>query len=176
MNSNCSAVKLRWKSSFLIHPWKYFMIDVLNWDLLCFFVAVATHKFVICFCVGMELMSSKTRTPLFILYMITFSVMTPLGIGIGAALNAAKAEDQAYILATAILQGKYQGQAIKYDAPLSSFPFQALLLAPSSMWLCLKFWKRADLRKSLVYSNSSSSSLVSLSWCALTCLCEISAQ
>lgn len=44
------------------------------------FAAIATHKFVIAFCVGVELMASKTKTLLFVVYIGTFAVVTPLGM------------------------------------------------------------------------------------------------
>lgn len=43
------------------------------------FTAIATHKFVIGFCVGVELVTSKTKLVLLILYIGTFAIVTPLG-------------------------------------------------------------------------------------------------
>ncbi|RZC40892.1 Zip domain containing protein [Asbolus verrucosus] len=43
------------------------------------FAAIATHKLVIAFCVGVELVTSKTRMLLVILYTGTFAIVTPLG-------------------------------------------------------------------------------------------------
>lgn len=43
------------------------------------FAAIATHKFVIGFCVGVELVISKTKLVLNILYIGTFAIVTPLG-------------------------------------------------------------------------------------------------
>lgn len=43
------------------------------------FAAIATHKLVIAFCVGLELVTSKTKTLLVLLYIGTFAVVTPLG-------------------------------------------------------------------------------------------------
>lgn len=43
------------------------------------FAAIATHKFVIAFCVGVELVASKTKTALLLIYIGTFAVVTPLG-------------------------------------------------------------------------------------------------
>lgn len=43
------------------------------------FGAIATHKLVIGFCVGIELVTSKTRVMLVVLYIGTFAVVTPLG-------------------------------------------------------------------------------------------------
>jgi len=50
------------------------------------FLAVASHKFVIAFCIGVELIASRTRSYLSVIYTCTFAVMSPLGIGIGMAL------------------------------------------------------------------------------------------
>ncbi|XP_011629888.1 zinc transporter ZIP1-like [Pogonomyrmex barbatus] len=50
------------------------------------FLAVASHKFVIAFCIGVELIASRTRTYLSVIYTCTFAVVSPIGIGIGMAL------------------------------------------------------------------------------------------
>ncbi|XP_070152854.1 zinc transporter ZIP1-like isoform X3 [Polyergus mexicanus] len=50
------------------------------------FLAVASHKFVIAFCIGVELLASRTRTYLSIIYTCTFAVVSPIGIGIGMGL------------------------------------------------------------------------------------------
>lgn len=44
------------------------------------FVAIATHKFVIAFCVGVELVASKTKTLVFVTYIGVFAAVTPLGM------------------------------------------------------------------------------------------------
>ena len=44
------------------------------------FTAIATHKLVIAFCIGVELVSSKTRFSLIVLYLSTFALVSPLGI------------------------------------------------------------------------------------------------
>ncbi|KAL1459510.1 hypothetical protein WDU94_011482 [Cyamophila willieti] len=51
------------------------------------FGAIATHKLVIAFCVGIELVSSRTKLPLVIVYVGTFAIVTPLGIGLGLLRN-----------------------------------------------------------------------------------------
>lgn len=43
------------------------------------FGAIATHKLVIAFCVGMELVSSRIRMALVMTYLGTFAIVTPLG-------------------------------------------------------------------------------------------------
>lgn len=50
------------------------------------FLAVASHKFVIAFCIGVELIASRTRRYLSIIYVCTFAVVSPIGIGIGMGL------------------------------------------------------------------------------------------
>lgn len=50
------------------------------WSLI---VAVALHKLIIAFCVGMELAYAKTNRALLFLAMATFAAVTPTGIGIG---------------------------------------------------------------------------------------------
>ena len=47
------------------------------------FGAVAAHKLVLAFCVGIELIVAKTYKWLAFVYIITFSVVSPIGIGIG---------------------------------------------------------------------------------------------
>lgn len=51
------------------------------------FGAVATHKLVIAFCVGVELIVNKTKSLLAVLYIFTFAIVSPLGIGIGAIIS-----------------------------------------------------------------------------------------
>ncbi|XP_011264589.1 zinc transporter ZIP1 isoform X3 [Camponotus floridanus] len=50
------------------------------------FLAVASHKFVIAFCIGVELLASRTRPYLSVIYTCTFAVVSPIGIGIGMGL------------------------------------------------------------------------------------------
>lgn len=72
------------------------------------FAAIATHKFVIAFCVGIGLVSSRTRLPLIVVYVATFAMVTPLGIGIGIALsdNGGASQDS---LLSVVLQGMAAG-------------------------------------------------------------------
>lgn len=51
------------------------------------FFAIAAHKFIIAFCVGMQLVTSGVRPLLVVAYMSTFALITPIGIGIGIALT-----------------------------------------------------------------------------------------
>lgn len=50
------------------------------------FAAVGAHKFVIAFCIGVELVAAKTGQRLSIIYICIFAVVSPLGIGIGMLL------------------------------------------------------------------------------------------
>lgn len=50
------------------------------------FIAVATHKLVIAFCIGLELAWSKTRKTVLVMYVATFAIVTPVGIVIGMLL------------------------------------------------------------------------------------------
>nr|CAD7424168.1 unnamed protein product [Timema monikensis] len=68
------------------------------------FAAIATHKLVIAFCVGAELVSSRTKPALLLLYVATFAAVTPLGVGVGLLLQ----EQETSVLAVA-LQGMAGG-------------------------------------------------------------------
>ncbi|XP_020288069.1 zinc transporter ZIP1-like isoform X3 [Pseudomyrmex gracilis] len=72
------------------------------------FLAVASHKFVIAFCIGIELVASRTRRYLSIIYVFTFAVVSPLGIGIGMALVGGSSAAASGPLAV-ILQGLASG-------------------------------------------------------------------
>ena len=49
--------------------------------------AVACHKFVIAFCIGVELVSMRTRTVLVVLYVATFAIVSPIGIAVGVGVS-----------------------------------------------------------------------------------------
>ncbi|XP_044764304.1 zinc transporter ZIP1-like [Coccinella septempunctata] len=70
------------------------------------FLAIATHKLVIAFCVGIELVTSETKATLTILYIGIFSIVTPLGIGAGLLLTEGANEVNLIAL---ILQGMAAG-------------------------------------------------------------------
>ncbi|XP_018327930.1 zinc transporter ZIP1 [Agrilus planipennis] len=71
------------------------------------FAAIATHKLVIAFCVGVELVVSKTKLALLLLYIGTFALVTPLGIGIGIILS--KTQNSEENVTSVILQGMAAG-------------------------------------------------------------------
>ncbi|CAK1550571.1 unnamed protein product [Leptosia nina] len=48
--------------------------------------AVSAHKLVIAFCIGVELIATRTKMYLAIIYISTFALVSPLGIGIGILL------------------------------------------------------------------------------------------
>ncbi|XP_038206731.1 zinc transporter ZIP1-like [Zerene cesonia] len=50
------------------------------------FGAVSAHKYIIAFCIGVELLAAGTRRWLSILYIFTFSFVSALGIGVGILL------------------------------------------------------------------------------------------
>ncbi|XP_018310907.1 zinc transporter ZIP1 isoform X2 [Mycetomoellerius zeteki] len=72
------------------------------------FLAVASHKFVIAFCIGIELIASRTRPYLSVIYTCAFAVVSPLGIGIGMALVGGGSAATSGPLAV-ILQGLASG-------------------------------------------------------------------
>ncbi|KAI4495217.1 hypothetical protein M0804_001418 [Polistes exclamans] len=72
------------------------------------FAAVAAHKFVIAFCIGVELTAAKTRRYLSIIYVCTFAIVSPLGIGIGMILVGGESAAASGPLAV-ILQGLASG-------------------------------------------------------------------
>lgn len=75
------------------------------------FLAVASHKFVIAFCIGVELLATRTRPYLSVIYTCTFAVVSPIGIGIGMALvgggSAAASGPMAVILQASRFFVKY---------------------------------------------------------------------
>ena len=54
-----------------------------------FITAIATHKFVIIFCVGLELFNAATPGKEYVMYMLMYSFMSPVGIGIGTVIDIA---------------------------------------------------------------------------------------
>lgn len=73
--------------------------------------AIATHKLVIAFCVGVELVSSRTKTVLVVLYMLAFAVVSPVGIGIGLLITNEEVNpgSPAVALPSVVLQGMASG-------------------------------------------------------------------
>lgn len=71
------------------------------------FGAVAAHKLVIAFCIGVELVSSGLKNTIVVAYIFTFAVVSPLGIGIGIILTNDGASSTA--VASVFLQGLASG-------------------------------------------------------------------
>lgn len=72
------------------------------------FGAVAAHKYVIAFCVGVELIVARTKFWLAVAYIFTYSVVSPLGMAIGILLsNGSNADDMEVV--SVILQGLASG-------------------------------------------------------------------
>ena len=70
-----------------------------------FFVAVATHKYVISFCVGLELYNADTPKLLYAAYMIVYAMMSMIGIAIGIAVTTSVEDNTfAYMINVGVLQ------------------------------------------------------------------------
>jgi len=51
------------------------------------FFAISCHKYVISFCIGMQFISSGIKPWMVILYVSTFALISPIGVGIGIAIS-----------------------------------------------------------------------------------------
>lgn len=71
--------------------------------------AIATHKLVIAFCVGMELYVAGASTKTTLGYLSIFSMVTPIGIAVGLALGHFKNDSENLGPAPTILQGMAAG-------------------------------------------------------------------
>ncbi|XP_055585635.1 zinc transporter ZIP1 isoform X1 [Uranotaenia lowii] len=72
------------------------------------FGAVAAHKYVIAFCVGVELIVARTKFWMAITYIFIYSVVSPIGIGIGMLLSNGPSSDDMQVVSV-ILQGLASG-------------------------------------------------------------------
>lgn len=70
--------------------------------------AVSAHKLVLAFCVGVELLVTRTKKCLAITYILTFAAVSPLGIGIGILVSGG-GESGFGNVSAAILQGLASG-------------------------------------------------------------------
>ncbi|XP_028160031.1 zinc transporter ZIP1-like [Ostrinia furnacalis] len=70
--------------------------------------AVSAHKLVIAFCIGVELIATRTKTVLAIVYITTFAIVSPLGIGIGLLLVGGEGATAAGVYSV-VLQGLASG-------------------------------------------------------------------
>lgn len=71
------------------------------------FGAVSAHKLVIAFCIGVELVSGGVRKLLAVIYVFTFAVVSPMGIGIGIAVTGDATSETDKV--SVILQGLASG-------------------------------------------------------------------
>uniref|UniRef100_A0A182RTF0 Uncharacterized protein n=1 Tax=Anopheles funestus TaxID=62324 RepID=A0A182RTF0_ANOFN len=77
------------------------------------FGAVASHKFVIAFCVAFELLVAAVQFRIAVAYIFVYSVVSPLGIGIGIALSSVNSDtNQTIEVVSVILQGLASGTLI----------------------------------------------------------------
>ncbi|XP_066989373.1 zinc transporter ZIP3-like isoform X1 [Macrobrachium rosenbergii] len=74
-------------------------------DVWYLFGAIAAHKFVIAFCLGVKLLTSMSMG-LMVIYMVVFALVTPLGIAIGIIITETASTDPgAHSVLVTILQG-----------------------------------------------------------------------
>ncbi|KAH8319649.1 hypothetical protein KR074_002830 [Drosophila pseudoananassae] len=73
--------------------------------------AISVHKLVLAFCIGMEIMMAHTQWILAVVYLLVFSIVTPIGVGIGIAVSESSAADQPSTV-SGILQGLACGTLI----------------------------------------------------------------
>ncbi|XP_053677400.1 zinc transporter ZIP1-like [Anopheles nili] len=77
------------------------------------FGAVASHKFVIAFCVAFELLVASVRFRIAVAYIFVYSVVSPIGIGIGIALSSVSSDtNQTIEVVSVVLQGLASGTLI----------------------------------------------------------------
>ena len=77
--------------------------------------AVATHKFVISFCIGLELYHANTPTILYFIYMNIFALMSPIGIGVGIGItNAITQNTTPYMVTVGVLQVTMTSYKFRY--------------------------------------------------------------
>uniref|UniRef100_A0A182R199 Uncharacterized protein n=1 Tax=Anopheles farauti TaxID=69004 RepID=A0A182R199_9DIPT len=77
------------------------------------FGAVASHKFVIAFCVAFELLVASVRFRIAVAYIFVYSVVSPIGIGIGIGLSSVSSDtNQTIEVVSVILQGLASGTLI----------------------------------------------------------------
>jgi len=77
-------------------------------DVWTMFTAISCHKFVITFCVALELLQNGISRLVFASFLVTFSLITPLGIGLGVGVTGLGSQ-QVSPLVLATLQGLAAG-------------------------------------------------------------------
>lgn len=79
-------------------------------DVWFLFAAVTVHELAIMFCIGLEMLASKIKVAIYVSYMVTLGLITPVGVAIGIAVTE-YSHDQSptHMLTIAILQGVAAG-------------------------------------------------------------------
>ncbi|CAG7818678.1 unnamed protein product [Allacma fusca] len=80
-------------------------------DLWYLFLAVSLHECTILFCIGVELISSKTRVFRMITYILVVSLVSPIGIAIGIVVSEKSFEDA---VVHALVVGSFQASKSSY--------------------------------------------------------------
>lgn len=101
------------KDVWILFAGKFKLLKYLKKNLILIFnfIAVATHKYVISFCVGLELFHARTRLALYTAYIIIYAILTPIGIGIGIAISQI-GTGPAYFVTVGFLQALAGGTII----------------------------------------------------------------
>lgn len=84
-------------------------------SILFLYLSVASHKYAIAFCIGMDLVIAGSHLKMIVLSMISFSVVSPIGVIVGLAVVSQKATDEQYNIespVSVILQGIAGGSLI----------------------------------------------------------------
>ena len=75
-------------------------------DVWYLFGAIAAHKLVIAFSVGLELLVAGISKKVMIIYMVFFAFVSPLGVAIGIIVTeTSDTQSNAHLLAVTVLQG-----------------------------------------------------------------------
>lgn len=79
-------------------------------DVWILYAAVAAHKYVISFCVGLELYNVGTPKLLYAAYTVTYAMMSVIGIGIGIGVTSAiEDNEKAYMTTVGVLSAMAAG-------------------------------------------------------------------
>ena len=72
--------------------------------------SIASHKLIITLCLSLELLQATSSNIGFGLFLLIFSLVSPLGVGVGLAVSAEPTEDHQVIVA--VLQGLAGGTIV----------------------------------------------------------------
>ena len=79
-------------------------------DIWFLFTAVTIHELAIMFCIGLEMLTSSMRVKIYVAYMVTLGLITPIGVAIGIVITEYfKNPTPSHTLSIAILQGVAAG-------------------------------------------------------------------